>query len=177
MRYAAFVRAINIGKANRIRMEDLRGLCTGLGFEGVTTYLQTGNILFEWHRTAEDARDQLEAALIQRGLKNCFAMVWPLAELEAFVASEPFRRHPADEWRQYVTLYRDSLPQPAAEAIAASENTVSFDGRIHCSAYPLETSTVDVMNSPLTKSIKVPGTTRYWHVLTGFLEAAGTVRK
>jgi uncharacterized protein (DUF1697 family) len=153
-------------------MEELRELCGALGFSGVTSYLQTGNLLFEWDGAAEVARDALEGALVERGLKNCSAMVWPLAELEAFVASEPFARHPAGEFRQYVTLYREELPEGVAAAVRSAENTVVFDGRIHCSAYPLGTSTVDVMNSPLTKLIKVPGTTRYWHVLTGFLGGA-----
>lgn len=174
MQYCAFLRAINIGKANRIKMDALRELCTGIGFEGVSTYLQTGNLRFEWDRTAEEARDALEGALVERGLKNAFAMVWPTAELEAFVASEPFASHPLEEFRQYVTLYRERLPAEILEALAAAETTVAVEPRIYCSAYPLETRTVDVMDSPLTKRIKVPGTVRYWHVFTSFLGGTGT---
>ncbi len=170
MRYCAFLRAINVGKANRIRMDALRELCGGLGFEGVSTYLQTGNIHFEWGRSEEEARDVLEAALVERGMKNAFAMVWPREELEAFAATDPFADHPAEAKRQYVTLYREPLPAGILEALAADDHTVAAEPRIHCSAYPPETRTVDVMSSPLTKRIKVPGTTRYWHVFRDFLE-------
>jgi uncharacterized protein (DUF1697 family) len=174
MRYAAFLRAINIGKANRIKMDDLRELCAGIGLKDVSSYLQTGNLLFDWDGEAEAARDLLEAALIERGLKNAFAIVWPTSELEAFITTGPFRGHPADAWRQYVTLYRDTLPADRLEALRESPNTVALHERIVCSAYELGTSTVDVMNSPLARSIKVPGTTRYWHVFTAFLEGPGT---
>lgn len=169
MRYSAFLRAINVGKANRIRVDALRELCGGIGFEGVSTYLQTGNIHFEWAGSAVEARDALEGALVERGLKNAYAMVWPREELVAFAAREPFANHPAEAIRQYVTLYRDPLPSDILEALAADDNTVAADPRIHCSAYSLETRTVDVMSSPLTKRIKVPGTTRYWHVFRDFL--------
>jgi len=169
MRYCAFLRAINVGKANRIRMEELRTLCGAVGFEGVSTYLQTGNIHFEWAGTPESARDGLEAALVERGLKNAYAMVWPRGELETFVASEPFANHAPETHRQYVTLYRDPLPADILEALGAADATVALASRIYCSAYPLETRTVDVMDSPLAKRIKVPGTTRYWHVLRDFL--------
>ncbi|HMO53408.1 MAG TPA: DUF1697 domain-containing protein [Tepidiformaceae bacterium] len=172
MRYAAFLRAINIGKNNRIRMEDLRSMCAGLGFGEVATYLQTGNIRFEWEGTLEAARDLLEGALIERGLKNCSAMVWPVAELEAFVATEPFVGYPADGNRQYVTLYRGSLPAEHLTLLRELPATVALTDRIHCSAYPAGTSTVDVMNSPVARAIKVPGTVRYWHVFEAFLANA-----
>lgn len=169
VRYSAFLRAINIGKNNRIRMEDLRALCGDLRFERVSTYLQTGNVHFEFDGGAEAARDAMEAALIERGLKNAYAMVWPRAELEKFVAGEPFAKHPAEGWRQYITLYRDPLPRDILDALEAAESTVALTPRIHCAAFPLGTPTGEAMNSPLAKKIKVPGTTRYWHVFRDFL--------
>ena len=47
MTYAAFLRAINLGARNRIRMADLRALVEGLGFHDVRTYLQSGNVAFD----------------------------------------------------------------------------------------------------------------------------------
>ncbi|MWR36380.1 DUF1697 domain-containing protein, partial [Helicobacter pylori] len=50
MRYATFLRAVNAGKFNSFRMEDLRALLRAEGFEAVRTYLQTGNV---WLQSGE----------------------------------------------------------------------------------------------------------------------------
>ena len=45
-RYVALFRGINVGKAKRIAMADLRGLLEGLGYRDVGTLLNSGNALF-----------------------------------------------------------------------------------------------------------------------------------
>ena len=44
-RLIAFLRAINVGGHN-VTMEDLRGLFDALGFEGVETFIASGNVIF-----------------------------------------------------------------------------------------------------------------------------------
>ena len=39
------IRGINVAGARPLKMEALRELCTGLGFEDVRTYLQSGNVV------------------------------------------------------------------------------------------------------------------------------------
>ena len=50
--YVALLRGINVGGKNLIRMADLRGCFEMHGFEGVSTYIQSGNVLFR-----SDAKD------------------------------------------------------------------------------------------------------------------------
>jgi uncharacterized protein (DUF1697 family) len=45
-RYVALFRGINVGKAKRIAMADLRALLGKLGFTGVQTLLNSGNAVF-----------------------------------------------------------------------------------------------------------------------------------
>jgi len=45
--YIAMLRGVNVAGHNTIKMEVLRGLCQGLGFQNVETYVQTGNIVFQ----------------------------------------------------------------------------------------------------------------------------------
>ena len=45
--YLAFLRGINVGGKNSIRMADLKGTFLSLGFRSVETYIQSGNVLFE----------------------------------------------------------------------------------------------------------------------------------
>ena len=45
--YLALLRGINVGSANRIRMEDLRRFFELAGCLNVETYIQSGNVLFD----------------------------------------------------------------------------------------------------------------------------------
>jgi uncharacterized protein (DUF1697 family) len=45
--YVAFLRAINVGGNNLIKMSDLRDLLGGMGLENVRTHLQSGNAVFD----------------------------------------------------------------------------------------------------------------------------------
>src|SRR5258707_2470437 len=46
----ALLRGINVGRAKRITMGDLRGLFVGLGHKNVRTLLNSGNVLFQCTR-------------------------------------------------------------------------------------------------------------------------------
>jgi uncharacterized protein (DUF1697 family) len=50
--YLALLRGINVGRANRIPMSDLRALFEDLGHEDVRTYLQSGNVVFKGRSSA-----------------------------------------------------------------------------------------------------------------------------
>lgn len=58
-RYTALLRGINVGGRNPIAMSDLRAAFEGAGYSNVTTYIQSGNVLFE----SETRRDALEAEI------------------------------------------------------------------------------------------------------------------
>ena len=46
-RHIALLRGINVGKAKRIAMADLRALMEALGYAGVRTLLNSGNAVFD----------------------------------------------------------------------------------------------------------------------------------
>ena len=46
-RYASLLRGINVGRAKRLAMADLRGLVEELGFTNVRTLLNSGNVVFD----------------------------------------------------------------------------------------------------------------------------------
>lgn len=61
--YLALLRGINVGGKNVIPMADLRECFTGLGFEDVTTYIQSGNVMFRAPSVDESG---IEAGLAKR---------------------------------------------------------------------------------------------------------------
>jgi len=45
-RYVALIRGVNVGRAKRVAMADLRTLLAGLGYSDVVTILNSGNVVF-----------------------------------------------------------------------------------------------------------------------------------
>ena len=62
--YVAFFRGINVGRAKRIAMADLRVLVEGLGHTGVRTVLNSGNVVFTRPASAKgDPAARIEKAI------------------------------------------------------------------------------------------------------------------
>ena len=67
-RHVALLRGINVGGKNVIKMADLKACFHENGFEDATTYIQSGNVLFE----ATGSREADLAARIERMLAARF---------------------------------------------------------------------------------------------------------
>src|SRR4051812_17940253 len=89
-RFVALLRAVNVG-GRALPMAALRALCEAeLGWEGVQTYIQSGNLVFE----AKGKADALESAL-ESGIEKQFgfeapAMIRTAAEWRTLLAANPF---------------------------------------------------------------------------------------
>jgi uncharacterized protein (DUF1697 family) len=46
MKYVALLRGINVGGTNKVRMADLKAIFAAAGMTGVSTYINSGNVLF-----------------------------------------------------------------------------------------------------------------------------------
>lgn len=107
MRYVAFLRGINVGGRRSLKVEEIRAVFEGLGFTDVRTVQASGNVVFGTGGEPEPAG---LAARIEAGLRQALGQpigvaVRRLADLEALVASEPFKGVPiGPETRLYVTF-------------------------------------------------------------------------
>jgi uncharacterized protein (DUF1697 family) len=70
MRYVALLRGINVGGKSTIRMADLKECVEALRYENVSTFIASGNVLFE---TPERHSAKLESAL-ERALEKRFGL-------------------------------------------------------------------------------------------------------
>ena len=62
--YVVFLRAINLGSRRRLPMPQVKESLAGVGFDGIETYLATGNVLVETRkRTRSAVETEVEAAL------------------------------------------------------------------------------------------------------------------
>jgi uncharacterized protein (DUF1697 family) len=63
VRLVALLRGVNVGKSRRVEMKRLRSLFEGLGHANVSTYLNSGNVIFDSGRDPAAVGHDIEAAL------------------------------------------------------------------------------------------------------------------
>jgi len=104
--YAALLRGINVGGSKKVPMAELRTLLNGLGYEGVATYLQSGNAVFT---TGHGEEDSLATELAQ-AIEKRFG----------FTAGVLVRDH------AYLKAVREACPFPAADLEAKQLHVTYF---------------------------------------------------
>lgn len=68
----ALLRGINVGRAKRVPMADLRKLIEALGFSNVRSILNSGNAIFEAARPApEKVASEIERAIQKSSASSC----------------------------------------------------------------------------------------------------------
>jgi uncharacterized protein (DUF1697 family) len=65
-RYVALLRGINVGGRNAVAMAELRQAFEAAGYRSVSTYIQSGNVLFESDAPRSSLEDDIEAMLERR---------------------------------------------------------------------------------------------------------------
>ena len=65
-RYVALLRGINVGGRNMVAMADLREAFEAGGYQAVSTYIRSGNVLFDSDAPRRSLEDDIEALLERR---------------------------------------------------------------------------------------------------------------
>ena len=103
--HVALVRGINVGKAKRVAMADLRALVEGLGYADVRTVLNSGNLVFSVPRGARgDPARRIEEALARATGVSARVGVLTAAELAAVVDENPLAAVADNPSRLLVTV-------------------------------------------------------------------------
>ena len=134
--YLALLRGINVGGNNVIRMADLRAFLAERGFDGVRTYIQSGNVIWNDAAATEDeARSRIGNALSDLLANEVTSVVLSAERLAAIVAGAPtgFGGDP-DAFRYDVMFL---MPELDARAVAADlpvregvDTAVAGDGAV-----------------------------------------------
>lgn len=126
MRYIAFLRGINVGGRNAVRMDSLREMFTDLGFDGIRTYIQSGNIVFE-------STDVPAADVISGKFRETFGFSTDIVIRSHAEISDMFSRMPfhdgADDAKAFVFMSNDpidlsGIPDPDGSIVRADGRDV-----------------------------------------------------
>lgn len=88
-RYVALLRGINVGGRNKVPMTDLREVFENAGHAEVSTYIQSGNVLFRSPTAGSSLEQELEAALEERFGVPLVVVVRSLRQLRTIAEKAP----------------------------------------------------------------------------------------
>ena len=121
--FVALLRGVNVGKAKRVPMADLRALLAALGYDGVSTVLNSGNAVFR----AAGGTPARHAAAIAAAIAGRLHVEVPVVvksarQLAAIVDDNPLADDAADPSRLLVAFVQE--PASLAGLGAVQEKVV-----------------------------------------------------
>ncbi len=175
MRYIAFLNGINPPGKKFSSMEELTDFFMELdGVKNVTTYLLSGNVIFESPEVDEAIlRAQLERKLRERLGYDVTAIIRLYDDIKAVINDNPFDDIKQDDARKlYVTLLSDVPPYAVRGALGVYSNDAEDARLVKREVYILSSNYGKTCfpNSLIEKKLGVSATTRNWAMLHKILE-------
>lgn len=173
--YIALLRGVNVGK-NLLKMERLRQLLPELGYKLVTTYLQSGNAVFQAEGSSSSVSSAIEQKLAGETRLPVTVLVRTPAELKSIIAGNPFLKEKGiDQSKLHVTFLAKAGGKDAGKklsALRAGADRFHLSGReiyLYC---PNGYGKSKLANNALEKALAVKATTRNWNTVNKLYEIA-----
>lgn len=174
-RFIAVLRGINVGGHKKIQMSDLKHLLMNRAYANVQTYIQSGNIVFDYQQktTAEIEADLYQIILDSYGFKVP-VIVRTLTELKKILSKNPYE-NTADIENLYLCFLQT---KPEIKSIEMIKNyrflpdDFTIDDRtlyIYCAG---KFSDTKYNNAFFEKHLKVQASTRNWKTVNKLFEMA-----
>jgi uncharacterized protein (DUF1697 family) len=107
--YVALLLGVNVGASRRLGMPELRASFEAAGAERVTTYVQSGNVVFASRAKRAETAGAIEASVAELAGEPVPMVLRTTAELDRVVAGNPFTSRESDPTKLHVIF----LDRPA----------------------------------------------------------------
>jgi uncharacterized protein (DUF1697 family) len=175
-RYVALLRSVNVAGHGRLAMDELRASIESLGYTDVTTYIQTGNVLFSAASKSETALvSAIEQRLAEDFGDSPAVILRSVADLRRVGASSPYAKAGADKARHHVTFLATVPPQAALTALKlppSGRDELVVDGKEVYVHTPDGYANTKYTGTFLERRLGVVSTTRNWNTVTKLCELA-----
>jgi len=131
VRYAAFLRAVNVGRNHRVTSAELREIFESVGAEEVGTFRTSGNVIYEASR---DMSSKIEEALESALGYDVGVFTRNAKELAEIVAAQPFKPAEVEASKGKLQVSMLSTKPSAAKrkqvlALATDDDLLAFGER------------------------------------------------
>jgi uncharacterized protein (DUF1697 family) len=176
--FVSLLRGINVSGQKSIRMAELQALYESLHYRNVTTYLQSGNIVFD-----SDEPDRIAVAgRIQAAIERAFGYAVTVLlrdrdDFQRIVDHNPFLgARQEDPAKLHVTFLAAALPAAAWASLPAPPDTADefspHGGEVYLFC-PDGYGRTAFSNSYFERRLKLAATTRNWKTVTALHALVG----
>lgn len=175
--YISILRGINVSGKNKIKMDDLRKSYEIMGCKNVSTYIQSGNVVF----VGNAIKCEEWASKISKRIKKDFGFDVPIQVLEKeqiqqIIQENPFLKDEGKNAAFFHVTFLDSKPEnidykTLASKTQTGEELVILDSVVYVYC-PNGYGKTKLNNTYLEKQLKVSATTRNWKTTNALLDIA-----
>jgi uncharacterized protein (DUF1697 family) len=174
--FVAFLRAINLGRVNRVPMAGLRDALTDAGFTDVTTHLQSGNVILGSAKRSPTAVATAVEDLVDAEFGvDTVVMVRTAGELTKIAAANPLARRGTDPAMLHVAFLKTRPNAAGKRALAGrtfGDDEFAIRGAEIYLRYPHGVARSTMNTALFEGALGTPGTVRTWKVVTRLRELA-----
>lgn len=172
-KHIAILRGINVGGKRKLLMADLSKMLSQLGFENITTYIQSGNAIFETKETEiSGLENKIKEAISEKFDLDVPVIIRTVEEINALAGENPYDQENIDQL--HVTFLKKEPSGDGLEKIQTYIIPKDDDFRIlgknvyiQCSG---RYSDSKLTNKFFEDKLKVSATTRNWKTILKLLE-------
>jgi uncharacterized protein (DUF1697 family) len=173
--YISILRGINVSGQKKILMADLKTLYENLGFKNITTYIQSGNVIFE---ADKKTTHQLEQA-ISKAIENQYKFDVPVivrtaSDLRKLLTTNPFlKAKDINVDKLHVTFLSDPPSTDDLNVLNTFDyspdrfKVIDQEVFLHC---PESYGETKLSNKFFENKLKVKATTRNWKTVNALVE-------
>ena len=174
--YIALLRAINVSGTGKLPMQAFKIACEAAGLRRVSTYIASGNLVFDSDDTPAAVKSMVAGLLRDRfGLVGNHTLIRTPDALARVIALNPFADAAIERPNQLLVNFLDGMPPANAAEVLAG-----FTGpeRVHLDGDHLYIDYVEGIARPkltpafLAKALRVPATARNWNTTNKLLAMA-----
>lgn len=155
-----------------MKMPALKTMFENMGFEAVSTYLQSGNVVFN---SGDNDTSSLETC-IEAAILGEFGYVVPTlvrapADLQRIVDANPFPNQTLENATQPYVIFLKNMPSSPKLELPASEPAEHVLGELEVFVhYPNGSHTSKLSNNFVERKLKTTASSRNWRTVLALLE-------
>lgn len=173
--YIALLRGINVSGKNIIKMAELKQLFIDLGFHEVTTYIQSGNVIFQSsQKNSSKLEEQITEQIKKEFGHTIKVLVITKKQLKAVFESNPFLKNNEIDIKAIyaIILKANCLPEGIKllqPYLVNNEEIKIIDNCVYIH-YPKGAGKSKLTINIIEKKLETIATSRNWRTITKLVE-------